>query len=60
MNIYLLHTGYIIGVLAVSIVIGMLADDYFFKKSIQYSESGELVYVYLGMVATILLLLSYY
>lgn len=61
MNIYLLNIGYIIGVFAVAVVITYLIDIMLCNEDISDSRNGGLIVSLLvGMLSTIMLLLSYY
>jgi hypothetical protein len=57
MNIYLLHIGYVVGVLSLSLIIGILTDGINSKFQ---DDVGIITIITSVSVAIILLLLSYY
>lgn len=60
MNIYLLHIGYIIGCLALSFAITFIYDIYVLDERLIDDRSAIPILSFLGLVFTILMLLSYY
>jgi len=61
MNIYLLHVGYVIAIVVLSIVIVYLMDVNLFNENIGMSENGGgIILVLTALLSTVMLLLSYY